>query len=160
MLWMVRKMLSRRAVLAGKYDRKGNGIHTNSPTNIGANIGANILRGIGGYCRRFCPRICHSVGFWVRRPRLLWLHVSDMLALRRSRRQLADLAPHRRADIGVTAAEVEEECRASLLGEISPWASLELRAAVRDSRRPSTPPPRYERSFYRARGRGDLPGSG
>jgi hypothetical protein len=119
MLWMVRKMLSRRAVLAGKYDRKGNSIHTNSPTNIGANIDANIganiganvdaniLRGISGYCRRFCPRICHSVGFWVCRPRLLLLYLNDVLALRRSRRQLADLAPHRRADIGVTAAEIE-----------------------------------------------------
>ena len=64
------------------------------------------------------------------------------------------------ADIGVTAAEIEQECDAPLLGEISSWAPLELRAAVRDSRRVSTPPPRYERSFYRARGRGDLPGPG
>ena len=102
-------------------------------------------------------RQLRTLGFWVCRPRLLLLYVNDILALRRSRRQLADLEPHRRADIGVTAAEVEKECRTSLLGEISPWASLELRAAVRDSRRVSTPPPRYERSFYRARGRGDLP---
>ena len=141
MLWMVRKMLSRRAVQAGE----GAGIHTDVPTNI--------LRGLCGYCSRYC----HLVGFWVCRPRLLRLHVNDMLALRRSRRDLARLDAHQRADIGVTAAEVEKECRTSLLGEISPWASLELRAAVRDSRRVSTPPPRYERSFYRARGRGDLP---
>jgi len=122
----------RRAVLAGK----GAGI----PTDIRTNIGINILRGLSGYCRRYCPRICHSVGFWVRRPRLSLLNVNDMLALRRSRRQLADLEPRRHADIGVTRAQIRRECDAPLLGEISPWASLELRAAVNASRR-SAPSP-------------------
>jgi len=63
-----------------------------------------------------------------------------MLALRRSRRQLADLEPRRHADIGVTKAQIRRECDAPLLGEISPWASLELRAAVNASRR-SAPSP-------------------
>ena len=103
---------------------------------------------------------CHAAAYWTARPRLFCLHVNDMLALRRSRRQLAELEAHRRADIGVTAAQVETECTAPLLGEISPWASLELRAAVNAARRPSTPPPGYKRSFYRSRGRGDLPGTG
>ena len=152
MLWMVRKMLSRRAVPAGR----GNGIHTDIPTNIPG----NILRGMGGYCRRYCHRFYHCVGFWICRPRLLRLHVSDMLALRRSRRDLARLDAHQRADIGVTRAQIRRECDAPLLGEISLWAPLELRTAMRDSRQPSRPPPRYERSFYRARGRGDLLGSG
>ena len=156
MLWMVRKMLSRRAVLAGKYDREGNGIHTDNPTTVGA----PILRGVSGYFGRFCPRFCHSVGFWVCRPRLLRLHVSDMLALRRSRRDLAKLDAHQRADIGVTTAQIKEECERPVRGEISPWASLALRAAVNASRRPTAPPPGYERSFYRSRGRADLPESG
>jgi len=103
---------------------------------------------------------CRGATFWACRPRLLWLYVNDMLALRRSRRQLADLAPHQRADIGVTAAQVEQECDTFVFGEISPWASLELRTAVKAAHRPSTPPPRHERSFYRARGRRDLPGEG
>ena len=107
-----------------------------------------------------CPPCFRSLCFWACRPRLLWCHINDMLALRRSRRQLAGLEAHRRADIGVTAAQVEKECTAPLLGEISPWASLELRAAVNAARRPSTPPPGYKRSFYRSRGRGDLPGTG
>jgi len=106
------------------------------------------------------PPCFRSLCFWACRPRLLWCHINDMLALRRSRRQLAGLEAHRRADIGVTAAQVEKECTAPLLGEISPWASLELRAAVNAARRPSTPPPGYKRSFYRSRGRGDLPGTG
>ena len=107
-----------------------------------------------------CQTVIHGVPYWTARPRLLWLHVRDMLALRRSRRQLADLEPHRRMDIGVTSAQVESECERPVLGEISPWASLELRAAVMASRRPDTSPPRHERSFYRARGRRDLPGAG
>ena len=106
------------------------------------------------------PAACHAAAYWACRPRLLWLHINDMLALRRSRRQLAELEPHRHADIGVTAAQVETECTAPLLGETSPWASLELRAAVNAARRPATPPPGYERSFYRSRGRGDLPRTG
>ena len=111
-------------------------------------------------CRTVLHMALHMAVHWACRPRLLWLHVNDMLALRRSRRQLAGLEAHRRADIGVTAAQVEKECTAPLLGEISPWASLELRAAVNAARRPSTPPPGYKRSFYRSRGRGDLRGTG
>ncbi len=102
---------------------------------------------------------CRSLCFWACRPRLLWCHINDMLALRRSRRQLAGLEADRRDDIGLAAAEVRDECRRPVLGEISPWASLELRAAVNESRRPAAPPPRYERSFYRARGRRGLPGA-
>ena len=102
---------------------------------------------------------CRSLCFWACRPRLLRCYINDMLALRRSRRQLAALEAHRRDDIGVAAAEVRDECRRPVLGEISPWASPELRAAVNESRRPAAPPPRYERSFYRARGRRDLPGA-
>ncbi|MEK9856451.1 MAG: hypothetical protein VW495_16745 [Rhodobiaceae bacterium] len=60
----------------------------------------------------------------------------------------------------MAAEQVRDECRRPVLGEISPWASPELRAAVNASRRPAAPPPRYERSFYRARGRRDLPGMG
>ena len=136
MLWMVRNILSR---LWG-------------PAGFG-----NACRTV---CRTTCRAVLLMVAYWSCRPRLFCLHVRDMLALRRSRRQLAELAPHRRADVGVTAGQVEEECRAPLLGEISPWASLELRAAVNAARRPSTPPPPHERSFYRARGRHDLPGTG
>ena len=44
--------------------------------------------------------------------------------------------------------------------EISSWARLERRAARIATHRPSTPPRRHDRSFYRARGRGDLPKSG
>ena len=102
---------------------------------------------------------CRSLCFWACRPRLLWCYINDMLALRRSRRQLAGLEAHRRDDIGLAAAEVRDECRRPVLGEISPWASPELRAAVNESRRPAAQPPRYERSFYRARGRHDLPGA-
>ena len=111
-------------------------------------------------CRTVLHMALHMAVHWACRPRLFCLHVNDMLALRRSRRQLAGLEAHRRADIGVTAAQVEKECTAPLLGAISPWASLELRAAVNAARRPSTPPPGYKRSFYRSRGRGDLPGTG
>jgi uncharacterized protein YjiS (DUF1127 family) len=106
------------------------------------------------------PPCFRSLCFWACRPRLLWCHINDMLALRHSRRQLAGLEAHRRGDIGVAAEQVRDECRRPVLGEISPWASPELRAAVNASRRPAAPPPRYERSFYRARGRRDLPGMG
>lgn len=138
MLWMVRDRVSRLRGPAGFF------------AGVFAGSFAGVING--------WRTVCHATGHWACRPRLLCLHVRDMLALQRSRRQLANLAPHQRADIGVTTAEAEQECRAPVLGEVSLWAALELRAAVNAARRPTTPPPRHQRSFYRARGRGDLPG--
>ena len=135
MLWMVRKRLSFHA----------------TPSCINK---AHIIRAhIFGAFRD----ACHRVAFWSCRPRLVRLYVNHMLALRRSRADLAKLDTHQRADIGVSDEQITAELRKPVLGEISSWAPLELHAAVRDSRRPSSPPPRHERSFYRARGRGDLP---
>ena len=140
MLWMVRKRLSFHA--------------TPSCINKAHIIGAHI---IGAHIFGAFRDACHRVAFWSCRPRLVRLHVNHMLALRRSRADLAKLDPHQRADIGVSDEQITAEMRKLVLGEISSWAPLELHAAVRDSRRPSSPPPRHERSFYRARGRGDLP---
>ena len=140
MLWMVKKRLSLRTAPS-----RINGARANKAHIIGAHI-------IGAF-----RDACHRVAFWSCRPRLVRLYVNHMLALRRSRADLAKLDPHQRADIGVSDEQITAEMRKPVLGEISSWAPLELHAAVRDSRRPSSPPPRHERSFYRARGRGDLP---
>ena len=135
MLWMVRKRLSLHA--------------TPSCINKAHIIGAHIF---GAF-----RDACHRVAFWSCRPRLVRLYVNHMLALRRSRRELKTLDARQRADIGVSDEQITAELRKPLFGEISYWAPLELHAAVRDSRRPSSPPPRHERSFYRTHGRGDLP---
>lgn len=135
MLWMVRKRLSLHA--------------TPSCINKAHIIGAHIF---GAF-----RDACHRVAFWSCRPRLVRLYVNHMLALRRSRRELKTLDARQRADIGVSDEQITAELRKPLFGEISSWAPLELHAAVRDSRRPSSPPPRHERSFYRTHGRGDLP---
>ena len=135
MLWMVRKRLSLHA--------------TPSCINKAHIIGAHIF---GAF-----RDACHRVAFWSCRPRLVRLYVNHMLALRRSRRELKTLDARQRADIGVSYEQITAELRKPLFGEISYWAPLELHAAVRDSRRPSSPPPRHERSFYRTHGRGDLP---
>ena len=95
--------------------------------------------------------------FWLVRPRLLWLRIADARQLRRSRRELATLDAVRRADLGVTNEQVAAELDKPFFGELSPWASLELRAEVEHARRLTTAPPPYERSFYRSRGRRDLP---
>lgn len=140
MLWMVKKRLSLRTAPS-----RINGARANKAHIIGAHI-------IGAF-----RDACHRVAFWSCRPRLVRLYVNHMLALRRSRRELKTLDARQRADIGVSYEQITAELRKPLLGEISSWAPRELRAAVRDSRRPSSPPPRHQRSFYRARGRGDLP---
>ena len=140
MLWMVRKRLSLHA--------------TPSCINKAHIIGAHI---IGAHIFGAFRDACHRVAFWSCRPRLVRLYVNHMLALRRSRRELKTLDARQRADIGVSDGQITAELRKPLFGEISSWAPLELHAAVRDSRRPSSPPPRHERSFYRTHGRGDLP---
>ena len=96
-------------------------------------------------------------GFWLARPRLLWLRLVDAHQLHRSRRQLTALDPSHLADIGVTNEQVAAELDKPFVGELSPWASLELRAEVEHARRLTTAPPLYERSFYRSYGRRDLP---
>lgn len=135
MLWMVRKRLSLHA--------------TPSCINKAHIIGAHIF---GAF-----RDACHRVAFWSCRPRLVRLYVNHMLALRRSRRELKTLDARQRVNIGVSDEQITAELLKPLFGEISSWAPLELHEAVRDSRRPSSPPPRHERSFYRTHGRGDLP---
>ena len=95
--------------------------------------------------------------FWLARPRLLWRRLADARQLYRSRRELAELDAARRADTGVTDRQLAAELNKPFLGELSPWASLELRAAENSARRAVSRPPRYERSFYRTCGRRDLP---
>lgn len=95
--------------------------------------------------------------FWLARPRLLWLRLVDAHQLHRTRRQLAALDPSRLADIGVTNEQVAAELDKPFIGKLSSWAALELRAEAEHARRLTTAPPPYERSFYRSRGRRDLP---
>ena len=95
--------------------------------------------------------------FWLARPRLLWLRIADARQLHRSRRELATLDAVRRADLGVTDHQLAAELEKPFFGELSPWASLELRAAENSARRVLGRPPRHERSFYRSYGRRDLP---
>ena len=75
-------------------------------------------------------------GFWLAWPRLLW---------------------RRLADLGVTDDQIAAELRKPILGELSPWASLELRAAENSARQAVGQSPRHQRSFYRSYGRRDLP---
>ena len=95
--------------------------------------------------------------FWLARPRLLWRRLADARQLYRSRCELAELDAARRVDLGVTDDQVAAELSKPILGELSPWASLELRAAENDARRGAGRSPRHERSFYRSYGRRDLP---
>ena len=95
--------------------------------------------------------------FWLAWPRLLWLRIADARQLHRSRRELATLDAVRRADLGVTDHQLAAELEKPFFGELSPWASLELRAAENSARRVLGRPPRHERSFYRSYGRRDLP---
>ncbi|MEC8105513.1 MAG: hypothetical protein VX013_04690 [Pseudomonadota bacterium] len=93
---------------------------------------------------------CSWAGFWLVRPRLLCRRLADARQLYRSRCELAELDAARRVDLGVTDDQVAAELSKPILGELSPWASLELRAAENDSRRGAGRSPRHERSFYRS----------
>ena len=102
-------------------------------------------------------RAAFRAAFWLARPRLLRLRIADARQLHRSRRELATLDAARRADLGITDGQIAAELDKPFLGELSPWASLELRAAENSARQALDRPPRYERSFYRSYGRRDLP---
>ena len=100
---------------------------------------------------------CSWAGFWLVRPRLLWRRLADARQLYRSRCELAELDAARRVDLGVTDDQIAAELSKPILGELSPWASLELRAAENDAGRGTGRSPRHKRSFYRSYGRRDLP---
>ena len=100
---------------------------------------------------------CSWAGFWLARPRLLWRRLADARQLYRSRCELAELDASRRVDLGVTDDQIAAELSKPILGELSPWASLELRAAENSAKRTASRPPRHQRSFYRSYGRRDLP---
>jgi len=100
---------------------------------------------------------CSWTAFWLLRPRLLWCRLADARQLYRSRCELAALDRSRRADLGVTDDQIAAELKKPFLGELSPWASLELRVAEDSAKRATSQPPRYQRSFYRSYGRRDLP---
>lgn len=116
-----------------------------------------ILRSAYAPLRHAIISVAFWAGFWLARPRLLWLRIADARQLHRSRCQLAALDAARRADLGVTDDQLAAELEKPFFGELSPWASLELRAAENSARRALGRPPRYERSFYRSYGRRDLP---
>ena len=116
-----------------------------------------ILRSAYDRFRHVIVRTAFWAGFWLARPRLLWLRIADARQLHLSRRELATLDAARRADLGVTDHQLAAELEKPFFGELSPWASLELRAAENSARRALGRPPRYQRSFYRSYGRRDLP---
>ena len=96
-------------------------------------------------------------GFWLARPRLLWRRLADARQLYRSRCEVAELDAPRRVDLGVTDDQIAAELSRPILGELSPWASLELRAAENSAIQAVGRPPRNQRSFHRSYGRRDLP---
>ena len=96
-------------------------------------------------------RWLRSTLFWAARPRLLRLRIADAAALARSRRELAEMDDRLCDDIGVTRLEAKREAARRPLGELSPWAPLELRMAVAESRRRFAPRP-----WLRATGRARL----
>ena len=96
-------------------------------------------------------RWLRSTLFWAARPRLLRLRIADALALARSRRELAEMDDRLCDDIGVTRFEAKREAARQLCDELSPWAPLELRMAVAESRRRFAPRP-----WLRATGRARL----
>ena len=100
---------------------------------------------------------CSCAGFWLARPRLLWRRLADARQLYRSRCELAELDASRRVDLGVTDDQIAAELSKPILGELSPWASLELLAAENSARQAVGRSPRHQRSFYRSYGRRDLP---
>ena len=97
--------------------------------------------------------------FWAAKPRLFWLRVQDAAALWRSRQELAALDERLCDDIGVTLYQAEREANRPVRDELSPWAPPELRQAAAAARHYGRGPQDGYRSFYRSRGRGDLPGS-
>ena len=92
-----------------------------------------------------------STLFWAARPRLLRLRIADAAALARSRRELAEMDDRLCGDIGVTRLEAKREAARQPRDELSPWAPLELRMAVAESRRRFAPRP-----WLRATGRARL----
>jgi len=97
--------------------------------------------------------------FWLVRPRLLWLRYCDAAALWRSRRALAALDDRLCEDIGITPYQAGREAARPVRDELSPWAPLALRSAVEQARGRGRRPQQDHRTFYRSRGRGDLPGA-
>ena len=79
-------------------------------------------------------RWLRSACFWAMRPRLLRLRLADAMALRRSRLELATLDDRLCRDIGITPDEAGWQASRPVSGELSPWASVELRTAVAESR--------------------------
>ena len=100
-----------------------------------------------------------SALFWAAKPRLLWLCIHDAAALWRSRQELAALDDRLCDDIGITPYHAEREANRPLRDELSPGAPPELRQAAAAARHYGRGPQDGYRSFYRSRGRGDLPGS-
>ena len=86
-------------------------------------------------------RWLRSALFWAARPRLLRLRIADAAALARSRRELAELDERLCNDIGITRLEAGHEAVHQGGHELSPWAPLELRMAVAESRRRFAPRP-------------------
>ena len=95
--------------------------------------------------------------FWAARPRLLWLRINDAAALARSRRELLSLDERLCDDIGITPLEAGREAARPVRDELSPWAPAEVRNAAAQARHHRHGPQGGHRSFYRSRGRGDLP---
>ena len=75
------------------------------------------------------------------RPRLLRLRIANAAPLARSRRELADLDEKLCDDIGITRLEAGHEAVHQRRDKLSPWAPLELRMAVAESRRRFAPRP-------------------
>ena len=69
------------------------------------------------------------------------LRIADAAALARSRRELAALDDRLCDDIGITRLEAGHEAVRQRRDELSPWAPLELRMAVAESRRRFAPRP-------------------
>ena len=69
------------------------------------------------------------------------LRISDAAALARSRRELAELDERLWDYIGITRLEAGHEAVHQGRHELSPWAPLELRMAVAESRRRFAPRP-------------------
>lgn len=96
-------------------------------------------------------RWLRSACFWAVRPRLLRLRLADAMALRRSRLELATLDDRLCRDIGITPDEAGGLAARPFSGELSPWASPELRKAVAESRRVSSGPFRWYRRGHHPR---------
>ena len=96
---------------------------------------------------------CFWAGFWLARPRLLWRRLADARQLYRSRCELAELDDRLCQDLGITRLEAGREAGVAHPGELSPWAPLELRMAVAESRWRHAPRP-WLRAVGRPRPRG------